>query len=197
MLIGLIGRRGTGKDTIANHLVTTYAFRSRKFSAPLKDALKALFGLTDAHMEGPLKEVAHPVWGVSPRCIMQYFGTDIMQGRLQDFMPHVGRDHAIIRMRMDGGMEVGDPSRVDTVVSDVRFQHEVDALLERGALLVRVRRAGHLWRDGLIDLHESEVGVDSLFSHVEILNDAGFGRLLERVDRVVLESRETQKAQCQ
>lgn len=182
MLIGLVGRRGTGKDTIANHLVTSHCFRNRKFSAPLKEALKALFGLTDEHIEGPLKEIVHPLWGVSPRSMMQFFGTEIMQNRLQDLIPCIGRSHAVHRMMMDIE-EDNDTGRI--VISDVRFQHEVDALLERGAFLVRVTREGHVVRDGTVDMHESEAGVDELFTHAEIKNDEGLITLLHRVECLI------------
>lgn len=183
MLIGLVGRRGTGKDTIANHLVCRHGFRHRKFSGPLKEALKALFGLTDEHMEGVLKEIPHPLWGVSPRMMMQFFGTDVMQTHIQELIPRLGKGHAVQRLLMEMNLDL--ESKTDTVVSDVRFQHEVDALLSRGALLIRVKRIGHLQHHEVVDAHESEAGVDMLFSNVEVCNDGTLESLLRSVDCLV------------
>lgn len=184
MLIGLVGRRGTGKDTVARHLVASYNFTHRKFSRPLKNALKALFGLTDKHVEGELKEVNHPVWGVSPRKMMQFFGTFIMQTQLRALMPDIGKEHAVQRLMMDLDADPTSANK-NTVISDVRFQHEVDALLKRGAVLIFLHRSDHLLRDQVTDAHESEAGVDDLFSHLQINNDSSVEMLLSKVDELI------------
>lgn len=187
MLIGLVGRRGTGKDTIAHHLVTQYNFRNRKFAGPLKEALKVLFCLNDAHIEGPLKEVVHPMWGVSPRAMMQFFGTNIMQTHIQELLPHIGREHAVQRLLMEMDADIHSGINANTVVSDVRFQHELDALLKRGAVIVQIKRTGLRVYDAIIDAHESESGVDELFSHIQIENSGSLEGLLLRVDQLVSE----------
>lgn len=187
MLIGLVGRRGTGKDTIAHHLVASYNFRNRKFAGPLKDALKSLFCLTDAHVEGPLKEIIHPMWGVSPRAMMQFFGTNVMQSKLQELLPHIGREHAVQRLLMEMDTDMYSGENTNTVVSDVRFQHELDALLKRGAVIVQVKRTVNMVQDTIIDAHESEAGVDDLFSHVQIENNGSLECLLLKVDQLISE----------
>lgn len=166
MIIGLIGRRGSGKDTLADHLVATRGFKNRKFAGPLKDAVKVLFDLDDEHMEGVHKEQTHPLWGVSPRVMMQFFGTEIMQKQIQTIMPDLGFRHAITRMFMAIDR---DTSHASTVVSDVRFAHEVEALLSRGALIIHVKR--DVERSSPSDTHVSESGIDDLFSHHVIDNN--------------------------
>lgn len=88
-------------------------------------------------------------------------------------------------MEMDADMYSGD--NTNTVVSDVRFQHELDALLKRGAIIVQVKRTGNRVHDAIIDAHESESGVDELFSHVQIENNGSLECLLLRVDQLISE----------
>lgn len=180
VLVGLVGRRGAGKDTIADHLVASYGFVNLKFAAPLKAALMPLFGLTHEHVEGRLKDEVHPAWGVTPRAMMQFFGTDVLQGQgMQQLVPGIGRDFAVRRMFVDGQVQG------DVVISDVRFPHEVDAIRSRGGFVLRVRRN---WTraNAATDEHVSESGVDALFSHAELDNDGDVAELLAKVDRVRL-----------
>lgn len=184
MIVGLVGRRGVGKDTVADHLCERYGFVNLKFAGPLKEAIKALFGLTSDHVDGPLKEVVLPAWGVSPRRLMQFFGTEVMQMKLQELLPHVGTSHAVRRLQAELD-RMGPVAHV--VVSDVRFTHEVDALLARDALIVEIRRhcSGPSSPGSEVDAHVSEAGVDRLFSHLQLSNDGTIDQLLAGVDRFV------------
>lgn len=194
MIIGLVGRRETGKDTVANYLVERYAFKNHKFAGPLKGALAALFGLTDEHLEGALKEVKHPLWGVSPRAMMQFFGTDIMQVQMQRLMPDMGATHAVRRlfMNLDAERETDTNSKgVDVVVSDVRFPHEVAALRARGALIVRIKRGSDRVLDAgasdNVDHHISESGVDDLETDRTLDNTNTLEELYKGVDLMMFE----------
>lgn len=180
MIIGLVGRRGSGKDTLADHLVANHGYTHLKFARPLKDAIGALFDLSIDHLEGSLKEEIHPLWGVSPRALMQFFGTEIMQNRLNELMPDIGSTHAVKRLFMT--MDKVESEL--TVVSDVRFTHEVDALLARGALIIRVDRGSD--RTSLTDDHISESGVDGLFSHATVDNNGSLESSYASLDLLLL-----------
>ena len=44
MILGVTGLIGSGKDTIADYLVTEHGFKRVSFAASLKDAVAAVFG---------------------------------------------------------------------------------------------------------------------------------------------------------
>ncbi len=57
LLVGLHGKKGHGKTTVAERLVATHGFERIRFAAPLKEAIGAhLFGMTEAQTDGFLKE---------------------------------------------------------------------------------------------------------------------------------------------
>jgi hypothetical protein len=89
-VVAICGRKRTGKDTLAA-LFVERGFTHMKFASPLKAGLCAIFGFTENQIEGDAKDVVDPKWGVSPRLAMQWMGTDVMQHRIGDIMPHVGR----------------------------------------------------------------------------------------------------------
>ena len=80
MIVGLIGKKGHGKDTFADYLVQHYDFVKLSFAEPLKKVCKELFLLTDEQLYDPMeKEKVDERWGKSPRQLMQIIGTDILR----------------------------------------------------------------------------------------------------------------------
>ena len=55
-IIALCGRRGAGKDFIANELVREHGFVNLKFAGPIKETLARLFSLSHEQIEGTEKE---------------------------------------------------------------------------------------------------------------------------------------------
>ncbi len=57
LLVGLHGKKGHGKTTVAEHLGTHHGFVRIRFAAPFKEAIGArLFGMTEMQTDGLLKE---------------------------------------------------------------------------------------------------------------------------------------------
>src|SRR5436853_7359802 len=91
-LIGIIGKKGHGKSETSKRLATILHKEHQKdveiitFSSFLKDALKEIFGLTYEQLHDPtLKETIVPYWNVTPRELLQKFGTEM----LRDYFPKV------------------------------------------------------------------------------------------------------------
>ena len=123
MIIGLVGRSRSGKDTVAR-LMTMYEIR--RIAQPVKDSLKCLYGWDDRHTEGTYKEAIDPFVGKSPRQAMIETAERVKHESGQDFF---------IQMLLDNWK--GN----DIVIPDVRFQNEIDAIRRYGGLLVKVQRA--------------------------------------------------------
>ena len=66
-IIGICGKKQSGKDTIAQYTTQKYGFEHRKITTPLKEMCAFLFDLNESQLEGSKKEIVDPQWGASPR----------------------------------------------------------------------------------------------------------------------------------
>lgn len=171
-LIAICGAKRSGKDTIAAHLVEKHGYTRVALADPIKQAVGYMFGFTGEQMETDDKEAVDARWGISPRRALQFFGTEVMQYKLQELLPGVGR--MFWTKRLLNGMEPGKTY----VVSDVRFHHECEALREAGALVIKVERPSVVSTDG----HPSEVEQRDIAGDVLVVNDGTIDQLLSRVD---------------
>jgi len=166
-------------------------FEHVKISTAMKRCVAQLFDLSHDDVAGADKDIVHPTWGVAPRRIMQWFGTDVMQHHLSaELLPKAGRSFWVDRTVHDVRRHVAAGSNV--VISDVRFPHELDALEAAfGSSVISVfieRACPGDGEDGGVDAHESESGVVALRgrSTAVVVNDATRDELCRRVyDAVV------------
>lgn len=129
-IVAICGARRAGKDTAAAHLVSKHGYRLEKIATPLKDMLIGVFDFSPEELETDDKDRIHDKWKCTPREIMQYFGTDVFQFGLQAVVPDIGRSFWARKLVDRIHRERVSCPGARFVISDVRFQHEVDALLE-------------------------------------------------------------------
>lgn len=125
IIIGLAGQAGCGKDTFAKHLWKNMHFIRTSFAHPLKHCVKYLFKMSDEQIENRiLKEMTDDRYGLSPRQIMQLFGTEFCRKMIhQNFWVN----------RMEESIKEGTFDRI--VISDVRFPNEADLIRKYGTLV--------------------------------------------------------------
>jgi dephospho-CoA kinase len=56
MIIGLLGKAGSGKTTVANWLRDSYGAQKFSYAAPLKEMARRIYGLSDAQLFGTQEE---------------------------------------------------------------------------------------------------------------------------------------------
>jgi hypothetical protein len=135
-----------------------------------------MFNMTHEHVEGSLKEVVDTRWGVSPRKIMQFVGTEMFQHKIQELMPWVGRQFWITKLA--DKIITSPVNRV--VVSDLRFPHEFEELKKAGSLFViRVHRLTDIDET---DSHSSETEFNDVPIDAEINNCGTVSELSAKVD---------------
>jgi dephospho-CoA kinase len=140
-VIGVCGRRRSGKDTVASILHELHGYENVKISNDLKTALKILFGFNHEQIEEHLKDVVDERWGVSPRQAMQFIGTEVMQFKIAELLPDIGR-----KFWINGFINkhiVGKDTNKLLVITDIRFLHEYEELrkhLSDEFLMVKVER---------------------------------------------------------
>jgi len=206
MIIGFTGQKEVGKDTAGAHLIKGYDFERRAFADPLKKAVAAIFDIpfweVDKHKSDPTvwaaigykneptltdKELTPPdalpyvpdhIW--SPikeftfRHLLQRVGTEM--GR-----EVFGEDFWIDMALPVGGYYAGRK----IVITDVRFQNEVDRIHEIGGLVCRIMRPKDNLGDVIENMHVSEEsellrGVD-----YEIMNDTSIDDFIDEVDKML------------
>lgn len=150
MKIGLSGRAGCGKSTIADYLIQHYGFRRYAFATKLKEICNEMFPEILA-----LPKVKH-------RWLLQKVGTDWFRSVDSDVWVKY-----LIR----------NVSGENIIVDDMRFKNEADALREAGFLVVRVERDAELrgaWGYNVEDVHISETALDNYDFDYTLFNDGPY-----------------------
>jgi hypothetical protein len=179
-IIALCGGKGAGKDTLANELVKNDGFTNIKFARPIKDALSGIFGFNERQLDGDLKEVRDERYGTSPRVIMQWFGTDVMQYGLASVAPDIGRRFWSDKLKVQIDA-LGCNSKI--VISDLRFSHELEMLRENypeRLTVIRIVRPVDEETLSEVDVHESEANCVNLCVDVQIENSGTPAELYTR-----------------
>ena len=169
-IIAICGVKRSGKDTLADYIVSRYGFEKIRIADPLKHMCKGLFGLTDAQIEGDDKEVIDPRWGVAPRAILQFVGTEMFQFKLQKLMPHVGRSfwmRQLLETHTHGCF----------VISDMRFLHEYEILKAAEPDLVVIKLMRDTVKSNSFSEHSSEKEWDRIPATMTIRNDTSIEQL--------------------
>lgn len=156
VIIGLSGKRGSGKDELARKLAP-YGWEKVSFAEELKQRTRDDFNLTVEHTDGKLKEVPCGFINdggreLTPRDIMTMCGK-----YYRSIDPMFWVKSAFRRVnKLDGLIDVHK-----IVVTDVRFENEVRSLREHGAFIVRINRplALNIYKIPLNDI--SETGLDN------------------------------------
>lgn len=178
VLIGITGRKRSGKDTIGNYLVDNYGFVRIAYADSLKEACKIIFGFTDEQVYGDeLKEIIDEYWQHTPREIMQKVGTELFRIALPHLCENISDDIWIksverkIRLLLSQG-------HTRFVITDNRFQNELDFIKRLGGQTWKVTRQSILRDiDPLKPVHRSEALIDDFVCDTYIPNDESIEQL--------------------
>jgi hypothetical protein len=180
VIIALTGFKRTGKNTVTTYLKSNYNFVEYAFANPIKEISHSIFNWKPEDDEA-LKEVIDPIWGISRREFWQWFGTEAMQYHLPDAFPSykekIGRTVWSARFEQK---YLEDPT-INYAVSDFRFPHEEKLLKKLGACTVKVvnRNIKNM------DMHESEMYIDSLKCDFVLINESTIGDLHIQIDKLM------------
>ena len=163
MIIGLTGKKGCGKPSVAAIFADKYGYQHISFAKPIKDMLSAI-GFTDRQLNDPLeKEKIMPEYGKTPRECMQLLGTEFGRCMIKDSIWVTALEKQLI-------------SDENYVIDDVRFPNEAAMIHANGGKVVRVLRASQELSD---DAHVSEAGLDDEQIDMEINNVSNYVTDLE------------------
>lgn len=169
IIIGLSGKKRSGKDTVASMVTGLYPASittQLAFADPLyQEVARACFVSVDyvkQHKE-------------NFRLILQGWGTD--------FRRKLQRDDYWTNKMLERLNQLSAAVKL-VVITDVRFQNEYDLLRKCGGYMVRIKRPSEFSIDG----HSSETELDGATFNHTILNDSTKDNLLLRVHEMLLSS---------
>ena len=184
-LIGIHGPLNSGKDTVALiiqkrlHMHNQY-FKTYAFAKPIKDACKAMFGFTQEQLEDRvLKETLDPFWGFTPRRAMQLLGTEYGRELMRP-------DVWIKRAKLEHNFNTSTNTYSGTIITDVRFQNEVDWVMDQPHAILIYIESPNIVRDERYS-HESEAGIsrDDRFHYVHNDKMLGLAHLEETINTLL------------
>lgn len=164
MIVGLTGRKGCGKSSVANIFRERLGYEVISFASPIKDMLRVL-GLGDAELNDPIiKEIVLDEYRKSPRELMQLLGTEFGRALVDKNIWVTALEKRI------------DPDK-NYVIDDVRFPNEAAMIHANGGKVVRVYRP--MQEEEAEDSHISEAGIDSEQIDYELRNSSCYVTDLE------------------
>lgn len=153
MLIGLVGKKGVGKDLVANKLVEKFNFLKYAFADPIKKISKILFLFNEKQLYGhqSYKEKIDPKWDISPRKVFQFLG-DTMRNSFQEKFPNIAKKIGNNSFWIHHfKMWYEQQKCKNVVVADVRYPNEAAMIKKLGGILIQLNR-----KTKFDDKHQSE-----------------------------------------
>jgi hypothetical protein len=174
IVIGICGLARSGKDTVAQHLVSHHGF----FRIALADGMRS--ALRD--LDGPTWEISKAV-DEGPRRALQVLGTECRQD-----VPATSHwiDHVLIKIRYLSRYYPGPP-RFRFAIPDIRFPYEAAGI---GATVRGWGGQFQCWKivrpgAGLVGTaakHSSETAIDNVAADIMIANGRDLAFLRHNVD---------------
>lgn len=141
MLIGLTGKKFSGKSTVARFLNEQYGFVEISYAEALKRACNLIFNVPLEVFNDPdKKEIILPEWGVSPRAMLQKIGSCA-----REIHPDVWI--RLVEFHFSNLLPL-----CNVVISDIRYQNEADCVRAHGGYILEIIRPNNM----NIDDHSSE-----------------------------------------
>jgi|688.fasta_scaffold960318_1 dephospho-CoA kinase len=200
MIIGICGLQSSGKDTIAHYLIREHDFIKMSFASVLKDIISIMFGWPRDKLEGLTKEDREwreqiDYWWsetlqmpqLTPRYVMQYFATDLFRNK---FHPDIWVK--IVENKLNKLLEQGTKQNI--VLSDCRFENEINMLMRLGGKIIQVYREPpdwfHKYRNGenpneIKYIHHSEIEWIRCYRDYDINNNGTIEELYEKIKHIL------------
>lgn len=192
MIIGISGRIGSGKDTLAQFIQELDpSWEIKKFAGKLKQIASLLTGVPVKAFESQSfkKEIMPAVWGgMTYREFLQKLGTDAIRDALHPntWVNALFADYKLIPR---GGDDQSAPfvSYPNWLITDVRFINEAEAVRRNGGVMVRLKR-NELPAAGL---HPSETSLDDYDFDLVIDNTGDLDKLKRAAKSILIHLKHT------
>jgi len=157
IIIGICGKKFNGKDTFADYFVNEHGFKKVSFGDSVKHSLQNIFGFSDNQLWGNEKETVDQYWNVSPREMMQFFGTELMRIQLGDKFKNIGQNIWVMSLerKLTDLLAKGYKK---IIIPDIRFANEAEVIRKFNGTMIRIIRENV----NSSDAHTSENSSDEI-----------------------------------
>lgn len=173
-LIGISGKIGAGKDTVAKALqnILTYDtgkhWEVKKYAGKLREVASILTGIPADDFENrEVKDRWLPQYNMTVREFLQKLGTDAIRNNIHDYAWII----ALFNTRTESD---------NWIISDMRFKNEARAVKNSHGILLRINRPG-----SDVGTHPSETDLDGYAFDYVIENDGTIEDLIKKVHEFV------------
>ncbi|KKL98732.1 hypothetical protein LCGC14_1821460 [marine sediment metagenome] len=154
-ILGITGKSGFGKDTLANYIASFYAERyptrtsyKYSFASPLKRGAQAIFNLSDEELWGDEKDVINSFWDMTPREIMQKLSTESIRNVFREDFWIKRAEIAIVPFDEENSL---------FLISDVRYENEAAWIRQNNGLIIHIRTGPKQNEDMLSDSDKEHI----------------------------------------
>ena len=190
-IIGITGKAGSGKDTVANYFVSSKNYIQLTFGGAVKDIVQIITGWPREMIEGQTPEsrnlretIVHPNYNMTCRQLMQFVGTDLFRNNLDpNIWVNIVHDK-IKKIISDGnGNENGNGNGNirGIIVSDVRFDNEAQFIKSIGGIIIKINRGSV---DNANSGHQSERGISIECEYI-VENNNTIDELYNQIDYII------------
>jgi hypothetical protein len=189
MLIAILGKKRSGKDTFSNYLIKEKGFIRYGFADPLKKGIQAFFNLSEEQLyDEKLKEEIDPRWGVSPRKLFQTIGTDIFQYSIKNYIPELTsnqKKHWVILFKEWYLKMKKENPNIKVIISDARFIHEIEEIKKLDGKIIKIIRPS---AENSGDIHQSEIELEEINNNdidYCVMNDKNLEDLYTKINTII------------
>lgn len=198
MLIGIGGKIGSGKDTLAamfKELAPEMNFEVHKFAGKLKQVASLITGIPIEKFEdqefkktflGSEWDSNYSRYLYDPYIDQHVLYTTVQQMTVRDLLQKLGTDAMRNGLHVNTWVNATFADYTDDknwIITDVRFPNEVEALKKRGGILMRIDRNSH---NTVGTNHISETALDTFFGWDYLVDNNSSLEDLRNQSRLIL-----------
>jgi hypothetical protein len=189
MILGLIGKINSGKNTFANSLIKDFNFISIAFADPLKKIAQEMFDIPTENLWGPSEKR-----DARTRTILQVLGTDIGRGIDPDIWVKKTLKRIKILQKENHdiyGLIPNINKTSNIVITDVRFPNEAQALKDMRGILIHLIRPQNYEITNIPKSHQnhySEQAIDEIPKDIinyTIMNDSDLMDFIKKSKKII------------
>ena len=179
-IIGLLARSRSGKDTVADYIITNYKSYNivkRRLASPIKNAVKELYGLNDDDLESDTKDVHIPKFNCSPREIMVQITKTVMDLSGTDFFTNRLYDSIAMNDQSEQSEQSEHPEI--TIIPDIRYQHDIDRIHKNNGIIIKIER--NLQNV----IYSNENSIEKMEADYIIVNNGTLDELYSQINNII------------